>query len=173
VRGKVSDKVSQYNHQSLSTFGIGADVTEAQWRAVLRQLIALGHLRTEGEYHTLELTEGSRAVLRGDVQLLLRETSPTAASAKRSRMGSRTGAAKAPPLALDDEAGERFAALKAWRAEVAREHNLPAYVVFQDRTLAEMARSQPQSLDDLAQISGVGAKKLEAYGSEILRVLSG
>jgi ATP-dependent DNA helicase RecQ len=173
VRGKVSDKVSQYNHQSLSTFGIGADVTEAQWRAVLRQLIALGHLRTEGEYHTLELTEGSRAVLRGDVQLLLRETSPTAASAKRSRMGSRTGAAKAPPLALDDEAGERFAALKAWRAEVAREHNLPAYVVFQDRTLAEMARTQPQSLDELAQISGVGAKKLEAYGSEILRVMSG
>ena len=173
LRGKVTDKLTQYNHQSLSTFGIGADVSEAQWRAVLRQLIALGHLRTEGEYHTLELTEGSRAVLRGAVQLLLRETIPTAASAKRTRIGSRTGAAKAPPLALDDEAGERFAALKAWRAEVAREHNLPAYVVFQDRTLAEMARSQPGSLDDLAQISGVGAKKLEAYGSEILRVLSG
>jgi ATP-dependent DNA helicase RecQ len=173
LRGKVTDKLTQYNHQSLSTFGIGADVSDAQWRAVLRQLIALGHLRTEGEYHTLELTEGSRAVLRGDVQLLLRETSPTAASAKRSRIGSRTGTAKAPALALDDEAGERFAALKAWRAEVAREHNLPAYVVFQDRTLAEMARSQPGSLDDLAQISGVGAKKLEAYGSEILRVLSG
>jgi len=172
LRGKVTDKLTQYNHQSLSTFGIGADVSDAQWRAVLRQLIALGHLRTEGEYHTLELTEGSRAVLRGDVQLLLREASPVAASAKRTRIGSRTGTAKAP-LALDDEAGERFAALKAWRAEVAREHNLPAYVVFQDRTLAEMARSQPASLDDLAQISGVGAKKLEAYGSEILRVLSG
>ena len=173
VRGKVSDKVSQYNHQSLSTFGIGADVSDAQWRAVLRQLIALGHLRTEGEYHTLELTEGSRAVLRGDVQLLLREASAAAAGAKRARFGSRSTTAKAPPVPLDDEATERFASLKAWRAEVAREHNLPAYVVFQDRTLAEMARTQPQSLDELAQISGVGAKKLEAYGSEILRVMSG
>ena len=83
----------------------------------------------------------------------------------------RTGAPKAPPIELDDDGLERFTALKAWRAEVAREHNLPAYVVFHDATLAEMARSAPQTLDDLAQISGVGAKKLEAYGREILRVL--
>jgi ATP-dependent DNA helicase RecQ len=74
---------------------------------------------------------------------------------------------------LDEAATERFTALKAWRAEVAREHNLPAYVVFHDATLAEMARAQPASLDDLAGISGVGAKKLEAYGAEILRVLGG
>ena len=76
-----------------------------------------------------------------------------------------------PPIALDAEALERFALLKAWRAEVAKEHNLPAYVVFHDATLAEMARARPDSLDALAQISGVGAKKLEAYGREILRVL--
>ena len=75
-------------------------------------------------------------------------------------------------MPLDAAATARFAALKAWRGEVAREHNLPAYVVFQDRTLAEMARTQPGSLDELAQISGVGAKKLEAYGREILRVLA-
>ena len=174
LRGKVTDKVTQHGHATLSTFGIGADVTEAQWRAVLRQLIALGHLRTEGEYHTLELTDSARSVLRGEVQLLLRESIPTAASAKRGRFGARSTPAKdkAPPVPLDDEATERFASLKAWRAEVAREHNLPAYVVFQDRTLAEMARTQPHSLDDLAQISGVGAKKLEAYGTEILRVLA-
>ena len=178
LRGKVTDKVTQHGHATLSTFGIGADVSEGAWRAVLRQLIALGYLRTEGEYHTLELTASAREVLRGEVQLLLREPSVATSAARGKRRGaatSRSGAAKdkAPPVPLDDEATERFGALKAWRAEVAREHNLPAYVVFHDATLAEMARAQLQSLDDLAQISGVGAKKLEAYGHEILRVLQG
>ncbi|MDL2339009.1 MAG: DNA helicase RecQ [Pseudomonadota bacterium] len=178
LRGKVTDKVTQHGHASLSTFGVGADVSEGQWRAVLRQLIALGHLRTEGEYHTLELTASAREVLRGEVQLLLREaTEAPSGGGRRGKTASRGSAArsadknKAPPVPLDAEATERFSALKAWRAEVAREHNLPAYVVFHDATLAEMARAQPQSLDDIAQISGVGAKKLEAYGREILRVL--
>ena len=175
LRGKATEKVAQHGHQSLSTFGIGADIGETQWRSVLRQLIALGHLRTEGEYNTLELTESAREVLRGDVQLLLREPSEPTKRAKggaKARSGSRSGAAaKPPPLPLDEPGLARYAALKAWRGEVAREHNLPAYVVFHDATLAEMARADPQSLDDLAQISGVGAKKLEAYGDDILRVL--
>ncbi|MFY9510121.1 MAG: HRDC domain-containing protein, partial [Rubrivivax sp.] len=85
--------------------------------------------------------------------------------------GSSRGHDKPPPLPLDGAATERFAALKAWRAEIAREHNLPAYIVFHDATLAEMAREQPATLDALAGISGVGTKKLEAYGREILRVL--
>lgn len=167
LRGKATDKVSQYRHQSLSTFGIGADVGEQQWRAVLRQLIALGHVRTEGEFNTLELTPSARSVLRGEVTLLLRQPSE---APKRGRVSSR-GKDKPPPLPLDAESTERFNALKAWRSEVAREHNLPAYVVFQDKTLAEMAREAPDSLEALAQISGVGEKKLEAYGREILRVL--
>jgi ATP-dependent DNA helicase RecQ len=173
LRGKATDKVAQYHHERLSTFGIGADVSEAQWRAVLRQLIALGHVRTEGEYHTLELTETAREVLRGDVVLLLRE-SIEAPRRGRSTKGARSGSGKdkAPPIALDDEGTARYAALKAWRAEVAKSHNLPAYVVFHDATLAEMARAQPGSLDALGAISGVGAKKLEAYGREILRVLA-
>ncbi len=171
LRGKVTDKVEQYHHQSLSTFGIGADVSEAQWRAVLRQLIALGHLRTEGEYNTLELTPTAREVLRGDVQMLLRVQSDAP-----KRRGGNTGKTprgkdKPPPVPLDAEGTERFTALKSWRAEVAKEHGLPAYVIFHDATLAEMARSHPSSLDDLSQISGVGEKKLEAYGREILRVL--
>jgi ATP-dependent DNA helicase RecQ len=171
LRGKVTDKVVQRRHDSLSTFGIGADLSEAQWRSVLRQLIALGHLRTEGEFNTLELTASSREVLRGEVQLLLRV--PTA-KAPRVR-GSRTGvptAGKPPPLPLDAAAQLRFAALKAWRAEVARSHDLPAYVVFHDVTLAEMARAAPGTLDALAHINGVGAKKLEAYGDDILRVVA-
>ncbi|WP_366514706.1 DNA helicase RecQ [Piscinibacter sp.] len=169
LRGKRTDKVAQYGHESLSTFGIGADLSETQWRGVLRQLIALGHLRAEGEYNTLELMDSAREVLKGEVQLLLRVPAETP---RRSRAARSTGAKEKPaPVALDDEGQRRYAALKAWRAEVAREHNLPAYVVFHDATLAEMARSQPDSLAALAGISGVGAKKLEAYGREILRVL--
>ncbi|MEO8151579.1 MAG: RecQ family ATP-dependent DNA helicase [Rhizobacter sp.] len=173
LRGKATDKVAQYRHESLSTFGIGADVSEAQWRAVLRQLIALGYLRTEGEYNTLELTASARDVLRGAVTMLLRVQSDAPKRGKASQTGKITrGKDKPPPIALDDDAMERFGALKAWRAEVAKEHGLPAYVIFHDAALAEMARAQPHSLDDLSQISGVGAKKLEAYGREILRVLA-
>ena len=170
LRGKPTDKVTQYQHQNLSTFGIGADVSEAQWRAVLRQLIALGHVRTEGEYNTLELTPSAREVLRGEVTLLLRQPSdlPKRGRGAKTTRGSKE---KAPPVPLDAPGTERYAALKAWRAEVAKEHGLPAYVIFHDATLAEMARTQPSSLDDLSQISGVGEKKLEAYGREILRVL--
>jgi ATP-dependent DNA helicase RecQ len=176
LRGKSTDKVAQYGHSTLSTFGIGADVSEAQWRLVLRQLIALGHLQTEGEFSTLALADSAREVLRGEVAVQLRTPSETKPRGKpgRGRGASASGSegrSKPPPLPLDERGTELFAALKAWRAEVAREHNLPAYVVFHDATLAEMAREQPATLDDLAGISGVGAKKLEAYGAEILRVL--
>jgi ATP-dependent DNA helicase RecQ len=172
LRGKVTDKVTQHHHTHLSTFGIGADLSETQWRAVLRQLIALGHLRTEGEYNTLEPTPSAREVLRGEVTLLLRVP---AEAPRRSRAKSATprAAKGGAPLALDPAGLERFMALKAWRTEVAREHNLPPYVVFHDATLAEMARSCPADLAALGAISGVGAKKLEAYGREILRVLEG
>jgi len=171
LRGKVTEKVTQHQHQRLSTFGIGADVSEAQWRAVLRQLIALGHVRTEGEFNTLELTPTARIVLRGEVDLLLRQ--PADAPRRARAKGPRGSRDKAPPVPLDADGLRCYAALKAWRAEIAREHNLPAYVVFHDAALAEMARTRPQSLDALAQVSGVGAKKLEAYGREILRVLEG
>jgi ATP-dependent DNA helicase RecQ len=177
LRGKTTEKVTQHGHQSLSTFGIGADVSEAQWRLVLRQLIALGHVQAEGEYNTLALADSAREVLRGEVPVRLRvpaEPRGRGATGRGERdRAARGSAGKPPPLPLDDEATERFLRLKAWRAEVAREHNLPAYVVFHDATLAEMAREQPASMQALAAISGVGAKKLEAYGHEILRVLGG
>ena len=170
LRGKATDKVAQHHHDRLSTYGIGADIGEAQWRSVLRQLIALGHLRAEGEYNTLALTESSREVLRGQVPLLLRVPAAPPARGARVRAG-RAPKDKALPLPLDADALLRFDALKAWRAEVAREHNLPAFVVFHDATLAQMAQEAPATLDALAGISGVGAKKLQAYGEEILRVL--
>ncbi|KRA18907.1 DNA helicase RecQ [Acidovorax sp. Root568] len=173
LRGKKTEKVAQFGHEKISTFGIGADLTEPQLRGVLRQLIATGALGLQKvmldsghSFDTLCLTEGSRAVLKGEVPVQLRE-SVSSAPAKRTRKGS------APPAAaanLGPDAQVRFINLKAWRAEVAREHNLPAYVIFHDATLAAIAERNPGSLDDLQGISGMGAKKLEAYGAEVLRV---
>jgi ATP-dependent DNA helicase RecQ len=171
LRGKRTEKVAQHGHDHLSTWGIGADVSEAQWRGVLRQLIALGHVVAEGEYGTLALTDSARAVLRGELPVRLRQPAEAAPRGRVRKERGTAGAGKPPPLPLDASATERFLRLKAWRAEVAREHNLPAYVVFHDATLAEMAREQPASLAALGAISGVGAKKLEAYGAEILRLL--
>jgi ATP-dependent DNA helicase RecQ len=174
LRGKHTDKVTQHGHQSLSTFGVGADLSESQWRAVLRQLVALGHVVAEGEYNTLALTDSARAVLKGEVSLTLRESveAPRRGRVtKSSGQGSGKPASKAAPADLQGDALQRFADLRAWRAEVAREHNLPAYIVFNDATLADMARIAPQSLGELGGISGVGAKKLQAYGEQILAVL--
>jgi ATP-dependent DNA helicase RecQ len=170
LRGKSTDKTRQHGHERLSTFGIGADVSEAQWRGVLRQLVALGHLRAEGEYGTLALAPSAREVLRGGVQLLLREPALPPRRERGARV-ARGAAAKPPPLPLDAAGQLLFDALRAWRAEVARAHGLPAYVIFHDATLAEVARERPDTLDALAGISGIGAKKLEAYGQEILRVV--
>ena len=173
VRGKDTEKVRQFAHQQLSTFGIGKEYSEAQLRGVLRQLLALGAvgvhrvlLDSGHSFDTLTLTEGSRTVLRGEQAVRLREATAQAAP-KRSRR------AAAPPAAaanLDPDGQVRFINLKAWRAEVAREHNLPAYVIFHDATLAAIAERNPGTLEDLQGISGMGAKKLEAYGAEVLRV---
>jgi ATP-dependent DNA helicase RecQ len=191
LRGKATDKVAQFEHTRLSTYGIGADVSEVQWRGVLRQLIALGHVRTEGEYNTLVLTESAREVLRGAVPVRLRvantvqsRTRPAktvrtrrfgAAADGGAAMADDSGRSKTAPSAaatLDATAAARFDMLRAWRAEVARAHNLPAYVVFHDATLAQMAAERPASLEALAAISGVGSKKLLAYGEELLRLLA-
>jgi ATP-dependent DNA helicase RecQ len=175
LRGKSTEKVLQRGHEKLSTFGIGAELDEAQWRGVLRQLLAAGHVRSVGEYNTLELAPSARTVLRGELPIRLRVPSEAPERSRKGARGTlRAGAARPapPPLPLDDAASARFAALKAWRGEVAREHNLPAYIVFHDATLAEMAREQPATLPALAAIGGVGEKKLAAYGEQILRVLA-
>jgi len=173
LRGKVTDKVRQYQHEQLSTFGIGADLSEAHWRAVLRQLVALGHVVAEGEFNTLSLTDSARAVLKGEVQLILREAREAPRRRSGEGRGRAGGASAAAAAGLDPLAQERLVALKAWRSKVAKAHNLPAYVVFHDATLAEMARVAPTSLGDLGRISGVGGKRLHAYGDQILDVLRG
>ena len=171
LRGKETDKVKQYRHQELSTWAVGASLSEQQWRAVIRQLIALGYAVTEGEYNTLSLGGEAKAVLRGEVRMLLRQPATPTKRSKSGRTGTSTSRRSEAETDLDAAAQARFDALKAWRAEVAREHGLPAYVIFQNVTLAELARVRPQSLEEMSGISGIGAKKLEAYGDALLRVL--
>ena len=179
VRGKNTEKVAQHGHKDLSTFGIGAAFSEQQLRGVLRQLIAINAVSVDAQaFNTLKLTEASRAVLKGEVQVQLRASNASAPLGKVKRgAGSKGPSGKGPaapkaPVPLDDMAQQRYAALREWRAEVARAHNLPAYVIFHDATLAAIAQRAPQSLDDLQGISGIGAKKLDAYGEEVLRVVN-
>ncbi len=172
VRGKQTEKVAQFGHQRLSTFGIGADVSEAQLRGVLRQLIATGALAIDPQaFNTLQLTESSRAVLRGETPVQLRESVSQPARSRR-RGGARDKAPPAVAAGLTAEGQARFAALKAWRGEVAREHNLPAYVIFHDATLAAIAALAPSTLQELQGVSGIGASKLERYGEQVLKIVS-
>ncbi len=174
LRGKATEKITQHGHRSLSTFGLGAEFSEPQLRGVLRQLLAMGAVRVDAEaFNTLALTEGSRAVLRGEAAVRLRQSVAKAPSRGGTSAIQKNKGQTAPlvPIALSEDALARFNDLKAWRAEVAREHNLPAYVIFQDATLATIAHRAPQSIEDLQGISGMGVKKLEAYAAEVLRVV--
>ena len=169
LRGKQTEKMAQFNHDKLSTFGIGADLSEAQWRAVLRQLIAKNMVRVDTEaFSTLQLLPDARQVLKGQASVVLREQAEGKASrGKRAIKTSVKGMAEA---ALNAGALERLARLKSWRAEIAREHNLPAFVIFHDATLRAIAERAPADLQDLEGVPGIGGKKLEAYGAEVIRV---
>ena len=172
LRGKPTEKVLQHSHDKLSTYAIGADLAEAEWRAVLRQLIAKNMVYVDAEaFSTLRLLPDARQVLKGDVSVILREQSSSdkAGSSARAKKSVKTSAKGIAEAALNAGALERLAALKAWRAEVAREHNLPAFVIFHDATLRAIAERAPQTSRDLEGIAGIGSKKLEAYGAEVLR----
>ncbi len=170
LRGKQTEKMAQFAHDKLSTFGIGADLAEAQWRAVLRQLIAKNMVRVDTEaFSTLQLMPDARQVLKGEASVVLREQA-AAGKASRTKKSTKTSVKGLAEAALNAGALERLAKLKAWRAEIAREHNLPAFVIFHDATLRAIAERAPQNLRDLEGIAGIGAKKLDAYGAEVLRV---
>jgi ATP-dependent DNA helicase RecQ len=174
LRGKQTDKMAQYAHDKLSTFGIGADWSETQWRALLRQLIAREAVQVDAaHFNTLHLAEGAREILKGGAQVWMKQASEKPSRA-RGKSGSRSAAKDvAPdgqPLSLAQR--ECLDALKAWRAEVAREHNLPAFVIFHDATLRALAAQAPRTLADLDGVAGIGQKKREAYGEEVLRVVS-
>jgi len=171
LRGKASEKVLANGHQQLSTFGIGTDWSETQWRALLRQLIAVEAVRVaDAPYNTLHLADGARGILKGEAEVRLRLL------AERAPTRSRSARAKPPvgddgaPLSLAER--DCLDALKAWRAQVAKEHNLPAYVIFHDATLRAIAQRRPADVTDLDGISGIGEKKRAAYGEAVLAVVS-
>lgn len=171
--GRRTAKVIQFDHDQLSVFGIGEDLGEGEWRGVVRQLLAQGLLAVEGEYGTLVLTEASGSVLRREREVPLRKEPKKPAT---SRSGSGSGArgekkAKAAAAELPEELVPAFEALRAWRAEQAREQGVPAYVIFHDATLREIVTVWPASVRELGSVSGVGEKKLATYGEGVLEVL--
>ena len=171
LRGKRTEKVEQHGHTTLSTFGIGADLGETEWRSLLRQLIARGAVWVDAQhYNTLRLGDPAKALLKGEGEVYLKVQAPSTKGTRNRQDRQRVVASEAM---LTLAARETLAALKAWRAEVAKEHNLPAYVIFHDATLRAIAERQPSGLHDLQGISGLGQKKLEAYGLEVLRVVAG
>ncbi|MFE6520578.1 DNA helicase RecQ [Streptomyces sp. NPDC057794] len=173
--GKRTAKVIQFDHDQLSVFGIGEELTEGEWRGVIRQLLAQGLLAVEGDYGTLVLTEASGEVLRREREVPLRKepkkpvTSRSGSSSAASGRGERKGRTVAAEL--PEELLPAFEALRAWRAEQAREQGVPAYVIFHDATLREIALAWPASVSELGGISGVGEKKLATYGEGVLEVL--
>ncbi|MET9128679.1 DNA helicase RecQ [Streptomyces antibioticus] len=172
--GRRTAKVIQFDHDQLSVFGIGQDLEEGEWRGVVRQLLAQGLLAVEGEYGTLVLTEASGEVLRREREVPLRKEPKRPAASKASGSSSSgRGKAKAVVAELPAELLPAFEALRAWRAEQAREQGVPAYVIFHDATLREIATAWPTSVAQLGGIGGVGEKKLATYGEGVLAVLAG
>ncbi len=172
--GKRTAKVIQFDHDQLSVFGIGQDLGEGEWRGVIRQLLAQGLLAVEGEYGTLVLTEASGSVLRREREVPLRKEpkKPTASRSRSAGASGGEGKAKAAAAELPDALLPAFEALRAWRAEQAREQGVPAYVIFHDATLREIVTRWPGSVRELGTVSGVGEKKLATYGEGVLQVLA-
>jgi ATP-dependent DNA helicase RecQ len=172
--GRKTPRVIDFDHASLTVFGVGEELSEAEWRGVVRQLLARGLLAVEGNYGTLVLTPESGDVLGGRRQVMLRREpeKPKRAAATAAKAGSAAGGGAAvAPLSGEDEA--LFQKLRAWRGATAKELGLPAYVIFHDATLRQIATARPGSLAGLAGISGVGESKLAKYGPGVLGVLGG
>jgi ATP-dependent DNA helicase RecQ len=160
--GKSTPRVSELNHHTLTTFGIGQEMNEKQWRGVVRQLVGSGYLTTDEEgYGSLKLTSKSAPVLKGQEKLEFRQD--TAVKAERKQ--------RAVQAELQGVEAELFVALRTLRAEIAREQNVPAYVIFHDSTLRQMAIDKPRSLKAFGKLSGVGQRKLESYGQVFMDVI--
>ncbi len=168
LRGRRNERVLQLGHDRLPTFGIGHALDDNHWRSVLRQLVALGLVSPDlSAYGAYRLTEAARPVLRGEIPLILRQP--------REALPKRTSATRSSvPAGVDlSPAGERLLnALRAWRRRTASAQNVPAYVIFQDTTLLALVEARPDTLDALAGMPGLGVKKLERYGGELLEVIA-
>lgn len=168
--GRRTAKVIQFDHDQLSVFGIGEELTEGEWRGVVRQLLAQGLLAVEGEYGTLVLTEPSGSVLRREREVPLRKEPARPAAARSSSPKSERRPKAAAELSPD--LLPVFEALRSWRAAQAKEQGVPAYVIFHDATLREIATARPTTVAELGTIGGVGEKKLATYGEGVLGVLA-
>src|ERR1700761_4338354 len=167
--GRLTDRVKQFGHDKISVFGIGAELNEKQWRAVIRQLVAMGHLQPDAEaFGALKLTETARGVLKGETEVMLREEAAGARvrpSRTKSRRGDLASVASGSGKTGDPSL---IGALRAWRTEVARQRGVPAYVVLHDSTIDAIAASRPITPAQLRNIPGIGDKKLEHYGDELI-----
>src|SRR5262249_8695977 len=164
--GKQTPKITQFGHDSLTVFGVGTELREGDWRGVVRQLLAQGLLAVEGDYGTLALTPASGAVLSRQRQVLLRREPERPARPEKAAKPRRDAPADIPA-----EAVPVFERLRAGRATTAKEQGVPAYVIFHDATLRQIAAEQPATLAELATVSGVGEHKLAKYGQQILDAL--
>jgi ATP-dependent DNA helicase RecQ len=162
--GKQTPKVTQHRHDTLTVFGIGTDLRDTEWRGIVRQLLAQGLLAVEGDYGTLVLTDASAQVLRKQRPVMLRREPDRPAKAPRARKAG-------PAASLPADATAAFERLRAWRAATAKEQGVPAYVIFHDATLREVAMTSPSSLGELSKVSGIGETKLARYGQQLLDAL--
>ncbi len=171
LRGKATEKVQQFGHDDLPTFGVGADLDDAGWRSVFRQLLAAGLLHADAQaYGALRLTDAARPVLKGEATLSLRKQVKRSPERKSALAGRRSSSGAGPALAEAD--APLFEALRAWRAGLAREQGVPAYVILHDKTLREIAVQRPASTAALLGIPGIGQAKVERYGEAILSLLA-
>ena len=171
LRGVSSERISQWHHDNLSVYGIGAERGEQEWRAILRQTIALGLVTVDHEvYSSLKLTDAARPVLKGGQQVQLRQYQKPV-KPKRAP-GTSSKAQAHPEMELSKSEQAIFEKLRWWRVETARSHGVPAYVIFVDATLREIAKVKPSSIEDLRGVTGVGEKKLISYGDEIVAIIN-
>ncbi|MFU8831436.1 MAG: RQC domain-containing protein, partial [Wenzhouxiangella sp.] len=165
LMGKDSDRIANFGHDKQSTFGIGRDIDKKTWHSVLRQLLALGHLQPDPEGHGgLQLGPECRPLLKGEHVLMLRRDSVPEGRRQKSKSRARVNV---------DIESPGWQALREWRLLTAQEENVPPYVIFHDATLAAILEAQPETLEELADITGVGKHKLEKYGRDVLEVLAG
>lgn len=165
--GKKNAKVIQFDHDALKSFGIGTELRDVEWRGVIRQLLAQGLVAVESNHGTLVLTDTSADVLRGQRQVMMRREPerPTAKAAKTAKVAK-------DPVELPAEAAPVFERLRSWRAATAKEQGVPAYVIFHDATLREIATALPTTLTELGRVNGVGENKLAKYGDQVLETLA-
>jgi len=170
--GRATERVKQFGHDKMTVFGVGRELNDRQWRAALRQLVALGHLQPDSDtFGALKLTDSARGVLKGDTEVLLRDV-PAGSRPRVRRTKSPFGepaATSAGPAKTSD--ARLQGALRGWRSELARRRGIPAYVVLHDSTIDAITAARPATLTQLRGIAGIGDKKLEHYGADLIALV--